>query len=97
MGTLYNYCHCCFQSNIIRGVINGKAGTHDALPNFLDMLTLSQSRGADYAHPLTLPQLKIFVITPVTLENLLSPLDRPLQIFPKLIKIACRKNWLMNN
>ena len=38
-----------------RGVINGKAGKAAALHNFSDMLTLSQPRGADYAHPLVLP------------------------------------------
>ena len=29
------------------------------------MLTLSQSGGADYAHPLALPHLKFFMITPL--------------------------------
>ena len=37
-----------------RGVINGKAGKAAALPKFSDTLTLSQPRGADYAHPLDL-------------------------------------------
>ena len=36
----------------LRGVINGKADKAAALPKFSDMLTLSQSGGADYAHPL---------------------------------------------
>ena len=57
MGILYSYCHYCFQSNIIRGVIIGEAGKVDALPKFSDMLTLSQSRGTDYAHPLALQHL----------------------------------------
>ena len=57
MGILYSYCHYCFQSNIIRGVIIGEAGKADALPKFSDMLTLSQSRGTDYAHPLALQHL----------------------------------------
>ena len=35
-----------------RGVINGKAGNAAALPKFPDTLTLSQSRGTDYAQPL---------------------------------------------
>ena len=57
MGILYSYCHYCFQSNIIRGVIIGEAGKADVLPKFSDMLTLSQSRGTDYAHPLALQHL----------------------------------------
>jgi hypothetical protein len=36
-----------------------------ALHKFSDMLTLSQSGGADYAQPLALPHLKCFVITPL--------------------------------
>ena len=36
----------------LRGVINGKADKAAALPKFSDLLTLSQSGGADYAHPL---------------------------------------------
>ena len=48
-----------------RGVINGKAGKTAALPKFSDMLTLSQSGGADCTQPLALPHLKIFVITPL--------------------------------
>ena len=36
-----------------RGVINGKAGKAAALPKFSDTLTLSQPRGADYAHHIT--------------------------------------------
>ena len=36
-----------------------------ALPKFSDMLTLSQLGGADYAQPLALTHLKIFVITPL--------------------------------
>ena len=48
-----------------RGVINGKAGKAAALHNFSDMLTLSQPRGADYAHPLVLPCLKKSVIMPL--------------------------------
>ena len=43
-----------------RGVINGKAGKAAALPKFSDTLTLSQSRGADYAQPLDLPHLNCF-------------------------------------
>ena len=43
-----------------RGVINGEAGKAAALPKFSDKLTLSQSRGADYAQPLALPHLKFF-------------------------------------
>ena len=35
------------------------------LPKFSDMLTLSQLRGADHAHPLPLPHLNISVITPL--------------------------------
>ena len=50
-----------------RGVINGKAGQTAALPKSSDTLTLSQPRGADYAHPLALPCLKKSVIT--TLEG----------------------------
>ena len=34
------------------GVINGKAGKVAALHKFSDMLSPSQPRGADYAHPL---------------------------------------------
>ena len=48
----------------IRGVINSKMGKAAALPKFLDMLTLSQSGGADYAQ-LALFHLKYFVITPL--------------------------------
>ena len=33
------------------GVINGKTGKTAGLSNFSDIFTLSQSRGADYAHP----------------------------------------------
>ena len=43
-----------------RGVNNGKAGKAAALPKFSDMLTLSQPRVADYAHPLALPHQKMF-------------------------------------
>ena len=32
------------------GVINGKTGKTAGLSTFLDILTLSQSRGTDYAH-----------------------------------------------
>ena len=39
------------QVRQLRGVINGKAGKAPALPKFSDMLTLSHSGGADYAHP----------------------------------------------
>ena len=42
-----------------RGVINCKSGKDAALPKFSDMLTLSLPRGADYAHPLALPHLKL--------------------------------------
>ena len=49
-----------------RGVINGKAGKAAALPNFSDTLTLSQSKGADYAHPLALLGQKKSVITPLS-------------------------------
>ena len=55
-----------------RGVINGKAGKAAALPKYLDTLTLSQPRGADYAQPLALPHLKTFVITPLPLAFLIS-------------------------
>ena len=48
-----------------RDVINGKTGKAAALPKFSDMLTLSQSGGANYAQPLALPHLKFFVITPL--------------------------------
>ena len=55
----------CYGTEYDMGVINGKAGKAAALPKFSDMLTLSQSWGADYAQPLTLPHLKFFVITPL--------------------------------
>ena len=48
-----------------RDVINGKAGKVAALSKFSDALTLSQPRGADYAHPFALPCLKNSVITPL--------------------------------
>ena len=53
----------CHQITIIhwptlyRGVINSEADKEAALPIFSDMLTLSQSGGADYTQPLA------FVIT----------------------------------
>jgi hypothetical protein len=53
----------------IRGVINGKASKATALPKFSATLTLSQSGGgggrAEYAKPLALPHLYIFVIMPL--------------------------------
>jgi hypothetical protein len=42
-------------------IINGKAGNAAALTKFLDMLTLSQSGGAEYAQPLALPQKNNFL------------------------------------
>jgi hypothetical protein len=48
---------------ISRGVINDKEDKAAALPKFSDMLTLSESEGADYAQPLALPHLKFFIIT----------------------------------
>ena len=50
-----------------RGVINGKAGKAAALPKVSDTLTLSQSRGADYAQPMALPHLHFLLITPLTI------------------------------
>ena len=52
-----------------RGVISGKAGKAAALPKFLDSLTIFQrwGGGADYAHPLALPHVKHFWITPLQL------------------------------
>ena len=44
-----------------------KGGNAAALPKFSDMLNISQSGGADYAHPLALPHLNFFLITPVSL------------------------------
>ena len=38
-----------------------KGGNAAALPKFSDMLTLSQSEGADYAHPLALPRPNFFL------------------------------------
>ena len=37
--------------------MNSKAGKAAALPKFSDMLTLYQSGGTDYPHPLALPHL----------------------------------------
>ena len=37
---------------------------------FLDMLTLSQSGGADYAHPLALSHLNFFMITHLSIQYL---------------------------
>ena len=54
---------------LLRGVINGKADKAAALPKFSDTLTLSQSEGADYVHPLALPPLQIFVIPPLLLTE----------------------------
>ena len=44
----------------LRVVINGKAGKAAALHKISDMVTLSQSGGADYVQPLALPHLKFF-------------------------------------
>ena len=46
-----------------------------ALPKFLDKLRLSQSGRADYAQPLALPQLNIFVIAPLIGTQLLEWLN----------------------
>ena len=61
---------CSFKQNLFhiegapkydsRGVIKGKEGKAAALPYFSDTLTLSQSRGADYAQPLAFPHLNYF-------------------------------------
>ena len=51
--------------NSYRGVIDGKADKAAALPKFSDTVTLSQPRGADYAHPLALLALKNYLITPL--------------------------------
>ena len=48
------------MQDLDRGVIIIKAGKAAALPKFSDVLTLSQPRGVDYAHPLALPCLKKF-------------------------------------
>ena len=48
-----------------RGVVNGQSGQAAALPKSSDMLTLSQPRGTEYAHPLAAPCLKKIVITPL--------------------------------
>ena len=61
-----NKCRAFVHSEykkMYRGKINGKAGKAAALPKFSYMLTLSKSRGADYAQPLALPHLKFFLIT----------------------------------
>ena len=55
-----NISHSCMCVNVLRGVINGKAGKAAALPKFSDTLTLSQPRWANYAHPLALLHLKNF-------------------------------------
>ena len=54
----------------LRGVINVKAGKAAALPKFSDTstLTLAGGGGADYAQPLALPYLNIFVIMPLQLH-----------------------------
>ena len=63
----------------LRGVINGKADKAADLPKFLDTLTLSQSGGSDYAHPLALDyapdfftrtiQLCLFLSTTTALDD----------------------------
>ena len=63
----YERTNVVLQLVLLRGVINGKAGKAAASPKFSDTLTLSQSGGADYAPPLALSHLKIFVITPLLL------------------------------
>ena len=54
----------CYGTEYDMGVINGKAGKAAALPKFSDMLTLSQPRETDYAHPLASLCLKFSVNTP---------------------------------
>ena len=49
-------------------VSNGQAVKAAALPKFPDMLTLSQSGGADHAQPLALPHLRDYV--PLICTNL---------------------------
>jgi hypothetical protein len=64
---------------VCRGVIDGKLGKAAALHKFPNTLTLSQSKGANYAQPLALPHLIFFMIMPLFREaykmSLLSVLN----------------------
>ena len=56
-----------------------KGGNAAASPKFSDMLTLSQSGGADYAHPLALPRPNFFLdyahVTNIQIPNNISALN----------------------
>ena len=74
--TLSLFLIATFQRRLIdRGVINGKTGKAVAIPKFSDMLTLSQTGGADYAHPLALLALKNSLIMPLQMYLCLPTMD----------------------
>ena len=60
------------QVAVYRDVINGKAGKTAALSQFLDTYVNPISIkgwGADYAHPLALPQMKFSMTTPLLMQR----------------------------